>query len=405
MTTATDVNDLDLPDLTLLGLDRDQQLAANAAAREKHWLAKTMFGVAVTHYDDAVSVLRDRRFHSALSLLPQLQGISDSGFETERRQSILSMEGEPHARLRRLVARAFTPMAADALRPFMRSVIGDLIAGVDAQGGGDFVELICEPYPIPIICELLGAPPQDWRLFSDWATNIFKIFNGTLAEDLPAVQQAGEELEQYVTAMIERRRRDPADDLLSTMIAIEEAGDRLSTDELIMMAEAVLMAGTDTTRNQLACTMALFATHPQQWTLLAQQSELAGKAVEESMRYLGAVRGTMRVASEPIEIRGVAFPQGTLVNIPLASANRDDDHFDTPNVFDITAERTSVQMTFGSGVHYCLGAALARAELQEALTLLVERWPTFTLNGTIEWKPETFGIWGPAKLPVLWSNP
>ncbi len=404
MTISTDVTALDLPDLTLVGLDRDQQLAAIANARTQHWLAKTMFGVAVTHYDDAVAVLRDRRFHSALSLIPELQGIGDSGFETSRRQSILSMEGEPHARLRRLVAKAFTPMAADALRPFMRSVINDLIDSVDPLGGGDFVEAICEPYPIPIICELLGAPPQDWRLFSDWATNIFKIFNGTLAEDLPAVQQAGKELEQYVTAMIERRRNDPADDLLSTMIAIEEAGDRLSTDELIMMAEAVLMAGTDTTRNQLACTMALFATHPQQWAVLVDRPELASKAVEESMRYLGAVRGTMRVASEPVEMRGVLFPQGTLVNIPLASANRDDDHFDTPNVFDITAERTSVQMTFGSGVHYCLGAALARAELQEALALLAERWPIFALAGDIEWKPETFGIWGPAKLPVRWTN-
>ena len=167
-----------------------------------------------------------------------------------------------------------------------------------------------------------------------------------------------------------------------------------------MLAEAVLMAGTDTTRNQLACSMALFAQHPDQWALLRSRPELAAKAVEESMRFLGAVRGTSRFASEDIEYRGVLFPKGTMVATSLAGANHDEAVFEAPERFDITAERGAAQMTFGSGIHFCMGAALARAELQEALPLLAAAMPELELDGEIEWKPATFGIWGPARLPL-----
>ncbi len=259
---------------------------------------------------------------------------------------------------------------------------------------------VCEPYPIPIICELLGAPPQDWKLFSAWATDIFRIFNSNLVEDMPRIEQAGAELEAYVQHMIEERRTSPQEDLLSDMIAIEEEGDRLSTEEMTMLAEAILMAGTDTTRNQLACSVALFAEHPDQWTLLAERPELAPRAVEESMRYLGAIRGTMRFAAEDVVYRDILFPQGTLVSTSLAGANRDPEAWERPETFDITQERATAQLTFGAGIHFCMGAALARAELQEALPLLARRLPNLSLTGPIKWKPATFGIGGPARLPL-----
>ena len=214
------------------------------------------------------------------------------------------------------------------------------------------------------------------------------------------IAQAGEELTDYVSDMIEARRADPRDDLLSDLIAIEQEGDRLSTDEMAMLAQAVLMAGTDTTRNQLACSVALFTEHPDQWALLAERPELAGRAVEESMRYLGAVRSTARFAAEDVVYRDVLLPAGTLVVTSLAGANRDPEAFDDPDDFDITRERTTAQMTFGSGIHFCMGAALARAELQEALPLLARRLPGLTRAGEVEWKPSTFGIWGPARLPL-----
>ena len=399
------VSELNLPHLDMMGLERQEALDAIVAARSVHWLARTDLGYAVTRLQDVTAILRDQRFHSALSVIEQSPELEGTHFHDERRtESILTMEGEGHARLRRLVAPAFTPASANRLRPTMRAVVGELVDRIADQGECELVGDVCDPYPIPIICELLGAPPEDWKLFSAWATDIFRIFNNNLAEDMPLIVRAGEELTDYVGEMIAARRADPRDDLLSDLIAIEQEGDRLSTEEMTMLAQAVLMAGTDTTRNQLACSVALFTEHPDQWALLAERPELAPRAVEESMRYLGAVRGTARFASEDIVYRDVLFPQGTLVATSLAGANRDPEAFEEPDVFDITRERGAAQMTFGAGIHFCMGAALARAELQEALPLLARRLPHLARNGDIEWKPSTFGIWGPARLPLSFGS-
>src|SRR5580704_5278808 len=394
------VSELNLPSLDVMGLERMEALDAIEGARSAHWLARTDLGYAVTRLQDVTAILRDQRFHSALSLIEQSPELESSPFPDGRTESILTMEGAGHARLRRLVAPPSTPASANRLRPTMRTVVGELVDRIADRGECELVADVCEPYPIPIICELLGAPPEDWKLFSAWATAIFRLFNNNLAEDLPLIIRAGEELNDYVSEMITQRRADPRSDLLSDLIAIEEEGDRLSTEEMAMLAQAVLMAGTDTTRNQLACSVALFCEHPDQWALLAEQPELAPRAVEESMRYLGAVRGTARVASEDVVYRDVLFPQGTLVATSLAGANRDPEAFEDPDDFDITRERGTAQMTFGAGIHFCMGAALARAELQEALPLLARRMPGLARRGDIEWKPSNFGIWGPARLPL-----
>jgi cytochrome P450 len=405
---ATPLEELDLPELDLFGLGRREAIDLVIAARQHHpWLAKTMFGYSVTRYEDVVAILRDRRWHSALATMseamPNSTGPRNGG-------SILTMEGPNHARLRRLAAPAFTPKSADRLRPFMREVMNSLVDKVAATGRCELVEDVCEPYPIPIICELLGAPKEDWKLFSNWATDIFRIFNGDWENDAPLIEAASAELDRYVRDLIAQRRGKPGDDLLSDFIAAEEDGDRMSTDELVMMTDAVLMAGTDTTRNQLACSVALFTENPEQWALLAERPELASGAVEETMRMLGAVRGTSRVASEEIEYRDVVFPAGTVVGTSLGNANFDETVFNEPFEFDITRfvgenKVDKPQMTFGSGIHFCMGANLARAELQEALPLLARRMPDLTVadGAEIEWKAANIGIWGPAKLPLAFT--
>ena len=396
--------DLELPTLDTANLDRAEAIAVASALAKDHWLARTDVGVAVLRYRDVASILRDQRFHNGLSLLPRRATADPTGYLANRRPSILSAEGPDHTRLRRLVSPAFTPASANRHRPTMRRVVAELVGAHLDEGHCEFVADVCEPYPIPVICEVLGAPATDWRRFSDWATDVFKIFNGNLDEDLPAIERASTEVTAYVTDMVEERRRTPRDDLLSVLIAAEEEGDRLSTEELCMLVQAVLMAGTDTTRNQLGCAMALFAQHPEQWAHLTEDPErLAPKAVEESMRYIGAVRATVRVASCDIVYADVCFPKGTVVTTHLAAANRDVTEFAGPDDFDITAERSTEQLTFGSGIHRCLGAALARAELQEALVVLAERLGKVVLDGPIEWKPPSFGIWGPASLPLAYT--
>jgi cytochrome P450 len=395
------VNELDLPELDLLTTPgREEARSAIGAARERSWLARSSMGVVVTRYEDAAAILRDRRFHSSFSMMAEMAGMVDDEFLQSRRQSILAMEGDEHARLRRLVSPAFTPRSADRLRPFMRQVVNELVDGFAATGRCELVGDLCEAYPIPIICELLGAPRQDWKLFSGWATDIFRVFNGNFAEDLPAIKKASSELDAYVAELIAERRRAPREDLLSDLIAAEEDGDRLSGEELVMLAEAVLMAGTDTTRNQLACSVALLADQPDQWRRLGEEPELAPGAVEETMRVLGAVRGTSRFASVDIEYRDVLFPAGTMVAISITGANFDPEAWSDPEQLYITRPVKLPQLTFGSGVHYCLGASLARAELSEALPILARRLPGLGLDGPVEWKPDNVGIWGPARLPL-----
>ena len=282
----------------------------------------------------------------------------------------------------------------------MRHVINDLVDQIADRGSSEFVHDVCEPYPIPIICELLGAPKEDWRLFSRWASDLLRIFNNNLREDLPIMDRARVELDAYVHDLIEDRRSKPADDLLTDLIAAEQEGDRLSAEELLVMVEAVIVAGTDTTRNQLACAVALFTDYPEQWKLLRDNPSLATTAVEETMRYLGSIRGTGRFASEEVEFNGVIFPKGSLVFPSLVAANFDPGIFDTPETFDITRPGVGHHMSFGTGIHYCLGAALARAELQEALPILAQRMPNLRRNGEILWKPMTAGIWGPERLPI-----
>jgi cytochrome P450 len=399
------VHELDLPMVSAFTLDRFDALDRLDGLRGDHWLVRNDFGYVLTRYEDCVAILRDRRFWQAARLLATLEGVTDPEFLSRNdRPSILTAEGEVHSRLRRLVAPAFTPKAADRLRPFMREVIGDLVDAVAPAGRCDLVRDVCEPYPIPIMCELLGAPKEDWKLFSRWASDLLRIFNGNLAEDAPIIVRTQDELDEYVTGLIEERRHRPADDLLTALISAEEAGDRLDHRELVSMVEAVIVGGTDTTRNQLGCTVALFTEHPDQWAALAEHPGLAARAVEESMRYLGAIRGTGRFASEDIEYRGVVFPAGTFVFPSLIAANFDPSAFDEPRRFDIRKEPTTApQLTFGSGIHYCLGASLARAELQEALPILARRMPSLERDSELVWKPERVGIWGPERMPLRFA--
>lgn len=394
---AVPASELDLPTMP------DRRVSTDELPKD-HWLARSPFGYAVWHYDDATGILRDKRWHSAAGMITQLMGVTDERFLARRTESILSAEGDTHTRLRRLVAPAFSPRSADRLRPFMREVINGLVDTVCAHGRCDFAIDICEPYPIPIICELLGAPKEDWQLFSRWADDVLQVFSIDILDKLDVIVKAQEELDAYTLELIAERRSTPADDLLTDLIAAEESGDRLSTDELVMMVNAVIVGGTDTTRNQLGLSVSLLAQEPEQWKALAEDPELAPRAVEETMRYAGAVRGTARIASTDIEYKGVLFPAGTFMAVGIAEANRDGAVFADPGTMDIRmAHGDQPQLTFGSGIHYCLGQALARAELQEALPLLAQRMPNLRLDGPVEWKPEGVGIFGAAHMPVAFD--
>jgi cytochrome P450 len=402
---ASLATDLQIPKIPLIvDQQRSDRHALLREIAKESWLARTDIGYSVLTYESVMGILRDKRWHSATGMVAQLQGITDEAFLGRRRVSILNAEGEVHVRLRRLVAPAFSPRSADRLRPFMRETVNSLLDPFTASGKAEVVGDICEPYPIPIICELLGAPKEDWKLFSRLATEILLIFSDNLAQNMPVFLNAQQELEKYTEGLIEKRRSVPADDLITDLIAAEEAGDKLNTEELTMMVDAVIVGGTDTTRNQLGLALALFAEYPEQWALLGKDPSLAQRAVEEVLRFSGAVGGTIRFASEDIEYNGVLFPKGTFMTTSMSTGNYDASVFPTPETFDITREPVGQpHLSLGAGIHYCLGASLARAELQEAFTVLSQRMLNLELDGPVVYKPSGIGIFGPASLPVKFT--
>lgn len=368
-------------------------------AREQGPIAMGPHGPEVLSYDLVRTVMRDDRFAMPKGVFLAAQGITSGELWDISLKGLLSLDGAEHHRQRKLVSKAFTPRAAERLRTTCTEVIAELVDNCAGEGRCDVVADIARRYPIPIICAMLGTPPGDWHLFSDWADDIFKVFEWNIVNDEPDILRAWNALEDYLDHMVTRRRDALGDDLLSDMIRAEVEGDRLAHDELLTLAATLLMAGTDTTRNQLASAVQAFCEHPDQWALLAEHPELAPKAVEEAMRYSPVIFTGLRVAVEDVELAGVRIPAGTLVIANTAAANRDPAVYTDPDRFDITRKNAPAMLTFGGGVHYCLGSHLARIELAEALTTMVRRLPNMRIAGPVPWKSIT-GVSGPASLPI-----
>jgi cytochrome P450 len=404
MTTGTSTA-TDLPTIAYEQADTpDEAHQLIRQARRHGPIAVGPHGPEVLTYDLVRTVLRDDRFGMPKGLGLAAQGITSGELWDIAVKGLLSLDGAEHRRQRRLVSRAFTPKAAERLRTICADVITELADLHSPAGRCDVVADIARQYPIPIICALLGTPREDWHLFSDWADDIFKLFDWNLANDAPDIVRAWTELEAYLDEMVGQRRHVRTDDLLSDMMRAEVDGDRLTHDELLTLTATLLMAGTDTTRNQLAAAVQVFCDHPDQWTLLAERPEFAHQAVEEVMRYAPVIFTTMRVAHHDVELGGVTIPAGTLVIANTAAANRDPAVYDEPDRFDITRGGAPAMLTFGGGIHYCLGAHLARIELAEALTTMARRMPDIRRAGPAPWKPLT-GITGPVSLPVDVGSP
>lgn len=369
--------------------------------RTESWLARTPIGGLVIGREQVQDLMADRRLRSSLIDFLHLQGVTDGILHDRMRVSLLATEGDDHTRLRKLVSRAFTPRAVDPHRPLMRATLDALIDPVAAEGGCDFMTAIGDHYPIQVMCHLLGVPVDDHDEFATWNNAITWALSFDLAAHREEAEWGMKHMDDYVAGLVARRKRDPHDDLVTALVQAEEEGDRLSDEELLSMIGGLLFAGYDTTRNQLGLAMWLFAEHPDQWNLLFEHPELAPRAVEEVMRFHGAIDVAPRVVAEDFELDGYRLVAGTLLSLATGIANHDPVAYDRPHDFDISAERAP-QLTFGGGPHYCLGANLARAEMQEALPILAARMRDLGLDGEPTWRPP-FGIFGPEKLPIRFT--
>jgi cytochrome P450 len=375
------------------------------ALRDEHWVVKVPLGYLVLDRVAGEKLLRSKSTTFPGHKLAELFGITEGPLFEEMQRNILHINGDQHGRLRGLVNPFFTPRAADRWRPMMRGILEELWAGELADTtSAEAVEAITKPYPSRAIAAVMGAADSDAPRLHHWSNVIQKQFDAiALASEQPAIEEAVTEFYEYAHALLDRRRDDPGDDLISALIAAEQEGDRLSDVECVNLVLNVLVGGVDTTQAQLAHALRLFAAHPDQWALLAENPDLAAAAVDEVVRFEPITPITARIALDDVEVKDVTIPKDSILLICAFTANRelvDGSHADG---FDITADRGRARpLTFGAGIHYCLGANLARAELQEALTFLPPRMPGLRLDGDVELESIT-GIYQVARLPIAWG--
>jgi cytochrome P450 len=355
----------------------------------------------VSGYENVRQMLVDQRFSRALAVAP---GQAQQGFEMFAAGSINGMDPPEHTRLRKLVASAFTARRVEALRPRVASIVSELIDAIlDLPQPVDLVAGFSLPLPARVICDMLGVPAEDIDQFHAWSDAII----GDWQPDSDEIMTALVELYGYFGTLIEIKRARPADDLMSALIAARDDADRLSESELIVMCCTLLIGGHETTANQINLSLLLLFDHPDQVATLRADPGLIPGAVEELLRCvrLGGL-APARVTKEDVEIGGVTIPAGEPV-IPLfATANRDSSVFSDPDRFDVTLDAAS-HLAFGAGVHHCLGAQLARVELQEAFRGLIARLPGLRLAvpaSGLEFKPG-MAIHSLRELPVRWDEP
>jgi len=397
------VTDLDLPaiDLTAAGQAGDGYHQQLAELRAQGWLARSPLAFIVLDRESGEFFLRARATAFPGREIAELFGITSGPLREQIDANILNQQGDRHRRLRALVGPAFTPRAADRWRPAMRAFLGQLWGRWETSASGDFVAALAKPYPSLTIAAVLGAPDRDAPRLHEWSSLVQRQFDvAALATQVPQIERAVAELQGYVEELLRRRRTEPGDDLITALLAAEDRGDRLSHAECVNLVLNVIAGGVDTTQAQLSHAMRLFAAHPRQWERLGERPGLVPRAVEEVLRAEPITPFTARICTADLEHRGVRFPAGTIVAICAERANREQDRGEE---FDITAERDGRLLTFGAGAHYCLGANLARAELEEALAFLAPRMPGLAAAGPAR-LGGVEGIYGIDELPLTWAG-
>ncbi len=371
-------------------------------------------GWLITRYEDAEKVLRDSRFvkdpqHAmtreelqqffpAQRQQEQEPGHNQAAFAFSR--NMLGADPPDHTRLRSLVGLSFTPRLIEQWRGRIQEIANDLLDKIQDKEEVDLVDAFAFPLPIIVITEMLGIPPEDQMKFRAWSNNVIEASGDP--EEFKSRREQINEFRNYLDFLINEKRKNLADDLLSLLIRSEEAGDNLSGDELIAMVFLLLVAGHETTVNLISNGMLALMTHPAQMTELQEHPDLIKSAIEEFLRFHGPLMtATQRWAAEDVELDGKRIRRGEYLLVLLASANHDAEAFSDPDELDIT-RKNNPHLAFGKGIHYCLGAPLARLEGQIAIGTLLQRMPKIHLaveEKDLIWRPGTL-IMGLRSLPV-----
>ncbi len=356
--------------------------------------------VLVARYADVMAVLRDHQhFSSVQPRTPLFQRRRDVFGETP---TVLFSDPPVHSRLRRLVAPAFTARRIRDLEPRIRAIAGRLLARAEQRGQFEVMADLANPLPVMVIAEMLGVPAGDYEKFKAWSDIVIDGDNTLPPSPFPdSVRHALGAIVEYFQAEVEKRRKHPGDDLISVLIAAREESDKLSEAELMAFIVILLLAGNETTTNLIGNGMLALAANPAQLGLLRERPELMAGAIEEMLRYDCPAQSAVRFTSAAAEVAGVPVREGSFAFVILAAANRDPAQFPHPDRFDIT-RHPNEHLAFGAGIHYCIGAALARLEGSIAIAAALERFPHLRLaapGAPLRYKGSYF-LRGLAELPL-----
>jgi len=392
------------PFLNIIDPEFDFYAPEVVEAQARSWYATCPLGLLVLRYAEANSLLRDQRLDHNGKRYLEMNGVFDGPIHDWFVPMIVNHDGEDHRRLRGLVSKAFTPRMVNGLRPFIRAKAQQLTESLASAGTCEFIEDFGNPLPLAVMCELLGVPPEDYDTFRVWTTDVGLVFSLAHGGDIRArVETALVGLNGYVDSLMADKKATPGDDLISALVVAQEGDHLVSTEELRNLIVTLVFAAHDSTRHQLANAMVAFAKHPEQWTLFHDRPELAEQAVEETMRWLPSAPTVYRFAARDFDYQDLHITKDTQVIMAVAAAQRDPHVFHDGATFDITATREAPPLQFSAGPHHCLGAALARAEISEALPVLAARLGPPVVDGPLTWRPP-MGIYGPDALPLRFGK-
>jgi cytochrome P450 len=363
--------------------------------------ARTDIGPMALTHDAVRGLVQNRKLRPAFTRVLDFAGVPGGVFYDWMSRSALDMDGDEHRVWRRLMSRTFTPHNVEQLRPTLRRESEALAQVLATKTHAEFIGEYARVLPAIGLCELVGVPTGDRALFGGWADTIGLGFNFTLvAARIGEIDAALVALLDYAERLVEARRKEPRDDLITRLI---RAADEERVIDSLMVRDAIaglVFAGHETTKNQLGWMMISILSHaPDEWDRVAREPSRARAVIEEVLRFRSAATSLGRMATEDVELSGIEFPAGTSIVGSLWAANRDPAEFPTPHEFDVDANEGRSHLAFGQGPHHCLGAALARAELQESLIALTSRLELPKLEEGATFLPP-FGITGPLALPI-----
>jgi hypothetical protein len=373
--------------------------ATLARARAAGWHAEMLAGEIVLGHEDVRTLLSDPRLHANFPQFLEAFGITSGPFYTWMALSPLNRDGADHQRWRSLMSRTFTPRRVEAIRPFLRTAAVDLVEAFAARGACEFMAEFADVYPSLGLCELIGVPKDDRDRFRAWANTIGLGFNPiALVQRIGEIDAALVQLLAYTADLAAARRAEPRDDLV-TRIAVAGREEGWRDDEIHGAIAGLVFAGHETTKTQLGWMISVLSARPDLWDGVAAGTRAAAEVVEEVMRFRSAATGVGRRVAAPIEHRGERLEPGTQVLLSLWSADHDEAVYPVPDALDPARNAEVPHLAFGHGAHHCLGAALARAELCDALDALTRRLGCPTVGEGAVWRPPV-GINGPERLPI-----